>query len=172
MSIGGPGATFWMILAGFLGMSSKFAECTLGQIYRETRSDGHILGGPVQYLSRGFAEVGWTRFGKFLVPTSCRSCLDPVCMIRCPVASIHRGDNREIVIEDWCIGCSACAESCPYGSIQMYDLGIIPEKARGWRYLPSSHPLARGDWFRPRRRRRAPMNRSRRARRSSRWSTS
>src|SRR5262249_30215380 len=46
------------------------------------------------------------RFGKYLVPTSCRSCLDPVCMIGCPVGSIHRGDNREIVIENWCIGCS------------------------------------------------------------------
>src|SRR5207248_6179767 len=55
------------------------------------------------------------RFGKFLVPTACRSCLDPVCMIPCPVASIHRGDNREIIIEPWCIGCSACADSCPYG---------------------------------------------------------
>jgi Fe-S-cluster-containing hydrogenase component 2/CRP-like cAMP-binding protein len=78
------------------------------------------------------------RFGKYLVPTTCRSCLDPVCMIGCPVGSIHRGDNREIIIEDWCIGCSLCADNCPYGSIQMHDLGIIPENARGWRYLPAS----------------------------------
>jgi CRP-like cAMP-binding protein len=77
------------------------------------------------------------RFGKYLVPTTCRSCLDPVCLIGCPVGSIHRGDNREIQIESWCIGCSLCAESCPYGSIQMHDLGVVPENARGWRYLPS-----------------------------------
>jgi CRP-like cAMP-binding protein/Fe-S-cluster-containing hydrogenase component 2 len=77
------------------------------------------------------------RFGKYLVPTTCRSCLDPVCLIGCPVGSIHRGDNREIQIESWCIGCGLCAESCPYGSIQMHDLGVVPENARGWRYLPS-----------------------------------
>jgi CRP-like cAMP-binding protein len=77
------------------------------------------------------------RFGKYLVPTTCRSCLDPVCLIGCPVGSIHRGDNREIQIESWCIGCGLCADSCPYGSIQMHDLGVVPENARGWRYLPA-----------------------------------
>jgi len=77
------------------------------------------------------------RFGKYLVPTTCRSCLDPVCLIGCPVGSIHRGDNREIQIESWCIGCGLCADSCPYGSIQMHDLGVVPENARGWRYLPT-----------------------------------
>jgi CRP-like cAMP-binding protein/Fe-S-cluster-containing hydrogenase component 2 len=77
------------------------------------------------------------RFGKYLVPSTCRSCLDPVCLIGCPVGSIHRGDNREIQIESWCIGCSLCADSCPYGSIQMHDLGVVPEDARGWRYLPA-----------------------------------
>jgi Fe-S-cluster-containing hydrogenase component 2 len=62
------------------------------------------------------------RFGKFLVPTTCRSCLDPVCMIGCPVRSIQRGDNREILIKDWCIGCGLCAKQCPYESIQMHPL--------------------------------------------------
>ena len=66
ITVGGPGATFWMILAGFLGMTSKFAECTLGQIYRETRSDGHILGGPMEYLEKGFKEKGWAKAGKTL----------------------------------------------------------------------------------------------------------
>ncbi len=55
---GGPGATFWMILAGFLGMSSKFAECTLGQKYRVAREDGHVSGGPMHYLRDGLAELG------------------------------------------------------------------------------------------------------------------
>lgn len=62
------------------------------------------------------------RYDKYLVPLTCRSCMDPVCMIGCPVGSINRGDNGEIVIEDWCIGCRMCAEQCPYGSIQMNEL--------------------------------------------------
>ncbi len=62
------------------------------------------------------------RFENFLVPISCRSCLDPVCMIGCPVGSINRGDKGEIVIENWCIGCGMCAEQCPYGSIVMNPL--------------------------------------------------
>jgi AGCS family alanine or glycine:cation symporter len=66
VSIGGPGATFWMIVAGFLGMSSKFAECTLGQMYRETRPDGRIMGGAMFYLSKGLAEKGWGGLGKVL----------------------------------------------------------------------------------------------------------
>ncbi|MEO8459316.1 MAG: alanine/glycine:cation symporter family protein [Dokdonella sp.] len=56
ISIGGPGATFWMILAGFLGMSSKFVECSLGVKYRRHNADGSVSGGPMHYLSRGIAE--------------------------------------------------------------------------------------------------------------------
>jgi AGCS family alanine or glycine:cation symporter len=56
VSLGGPGATFWMILAGFLGMSSKFVECTLGVKYRNEYSDGTVSGGPMYYLSKGLAE--------------------------------------------------------------------------------------------------------------------
>ncbi|MAF66500.1 MAG: alanine glycine permease [Planctomycetes bacterium] len=63
---GGPGATFWMILAGFLGMASKFTECTLGQMYREVRPDGRIMGGAMYYLSRGLAEIGLAGLGKVL----------------------------------------------------------------------------------------------------------
>jgi CRP-like cAMP-binding protein/Fe-S-cluster-containing hydrogenase component 2 len=74
------------------------------------------------------------RFDKYLVPATCRSCLDPVCMIGCPVGSIHRGNNGQIEIEDWCIGCGLCANNCPYGSIQMHDIGIVPEASRGWRF--------------------------------------
>ncbi len=56
ISIGGPGATFWMIVAGLLGMSTKFAECTLGVMYRREKPDGTISGGPMYYLSRGIGE--------------------------------------------------------------------------------------------------------------------
>jgi AGCS family alanine or glycine:cation symporter len=58
LSIGGPGATFWMILAGLLGMSSKFVECTLGVKYREVDADGTVHGGPMYYLKKGLEEKG------------------------------------------------------------------------------------------------------------------
>ncbi|HEV7950642.1 MAG TPA: alanine/glycine:cation symporter family protein, partial [Glaciihabitans sp.] len=66
VSLGGPGATFWMILAGFLGMSTKMAECTLGVKYRRERVDGSVSGGPMYYLRDGLAEIGHTRLGKIL----------------------------------------------------------------------------------------------------------
>jgi alanine or glycine:cation symporter, AGCS family len=66
ISLGGPGATFWLIVAGLLGMSTKFAECTLGVLYRHRNADGTVSGGPMQYLTRGLAELGWTRTGRFL----------------------------------------------------------------------------------------------------------
>ena len=53
ISIGGPGATFWLILAGFLGMASKFVECTLGVAYRQENPDGSVSGGPMFYLHKG-----------------------------------------------------------------------------------------------------------------------
>ena len=58
VSIGGPGATFWMIVAGLLGMSAKFIECTLGTKYRIQNSDGSVSGGPMYYLSNGLAKKG------------------------------------------------------------------------------------------------------------------
>jgi alanine or glycine:cation symporter, AGCS family len=66
VGIGGPGAVFWMIVAGFLGMSSKFAECTLGQMYKVVRSDGHVSGGGMHYLRAGLAELGLGRLGRVL----------------------------------------------------------------------------------------------------------
>jgi CRP-like cAMP-binding protein/Fe-S-cluster-containing dehydrogenase component len=60
------------------------------------------------------------RFSNYLVASSCRSCLDPYCMVGCPVGSIRRRQSREIIIEDWCIGCGKCAENCPYGNINMH----------------------------------------------------
>ncbi len=58
VSIGGAGATFWMILAGLLGMATKFTECTLGVKYRNEYPDGTVSGGPMYYISKGFAERG------------------------------------------------------------------------------------------------------------------
>ncbi|MCD6212452.1 MAG: sodium:alanine symporter family protein, partial [Sulfurovum sp.] len=66
IAIGGPGATFWMILAGFFGMTLKFTEVTLAQIYREERPDGRIMGGAMQYLSKGLASKGHKKLGRGL----------------------------------------------------------------------------------------------------------
>jgi len=66
VSLGGPGATFWMVLAGLLGMASKFTECTLGVKFRDIGSDGTVYGGPMYYLTKGLKEKGFTRLGKVL----------------------------------------------------------------------------------------------------------
>jgi Fe-S-cluster-containing dehydrogenase component len=74
------------------------------------------------------------RTRSYLVPSTCRQCKDPVCLINCPVGSIHKGDNGQIVIENWCIGCNGCAEKCPYNAIQMHTVGVIPRATFGWRH--------------------------------------
>ncbi len=66
VSLGGPGATFWMIVAGLLGMSLKFCECTLGVKYRVINEDGTVSGGPMYYLSAGLKEIGLENLGKYL----------------------------------------------------------------------------------------------------------
>jgi Fe-S-cluster-containing hydrogenase component 2 len=64
------------------------------------------------------------RYDKYLVTTSCRSCRDPYCMVGCPVGSIRRKNDLEIIIEDHCIGCGRCAEQCPYGNINMHPFQV------------------------------------------------
>ncbi|MBE51404.1 MAG: alanine glycine permease [Flavobacteriales bacterium] len=64
IAVGGPGATFWMIVCGLLGMSTKFVECTLGVKYRDIGKDGTVFGGPMYYLSKGLKEKGFVNFGK------------------------------------------------------------------------------------------------------------
>jgi AGCS family alanine or glycine:cation symporter len=66
LSIGGPGATFWMIVAGLLGMASKFAECTLGVKFRDVGPDGTVYGGPMYYLKKGLGQKGMGGLGKVL----------------------------------------------------------------------------------------------------------
>ena len=67
------------------------------------------------------------RYDHYLVATACRSCRDPLCMTQCPVGSIRRKENLEILIEDWCIGCGKCAELCPYGNINMHPIEVVKE---------------------------------------------
>lgn len=75
VSLGGPGATFWMIVAGLLGMSSKFVECTLGTKYRQENSDGSVSGGPMYYLRDGLAKQGKAGLGKVLAVLFAIACI-------------------------------------------------------------------------------------------------
>jgi len=75
VAMGGPGATFWMILVGLIGMSAKFTECTLGQAYRQKRPDGRIMGGAMYYLSEGLKEQGRGTLGKVLAVLFCILCI-------------------------------------------------------------------------------------------------
>jgi CRP-like cAMP-binding protein/Fe-S-cluster-containing dehydrogenase component len=70
------------------------------------------------------------QFDRYLIATSCRQCRDPLCMVGCPVGAIRRKGSLEVIIEDWCIGCGACANNCPYGNINLQEFvvdGPAPE---------------------------------------------
>lgn len=71
ITLGGPGAAFWMVIAGFLGMSTKFAEVTLAVKYREVRADGTVSGGAMHYVPIALQRVGMPRLGKFLAGFFC-----------------------------------------------------------------------------------------------------
>lgn len=66
IALGGPGATFWMIVCGLLGMATKFVECTLAVAYRDVERDGTVFGGPMYYLSRGLSNTKFAGVGKVL----------------------------------------------------------------------------------------------------------
>ncbi|NCN26445.1 alanine:cation symporter family protein [bacterium] len=89
VSIGGPGATFWMIIAGLLGMSSKMAECTAAQMFRRIRPDGKVMGGAMEYLWRGIGkgESSGSKIGKFLAFAFC---------ILCVLASLGGGNAFQV----------------------------------------------------------------------------
>jgi alanine or glycine:cation symporter, AGCS family len=75
IAVGGPGATFWMIVAGLVGMSSKFIECTLGVKYRVIDAKGEVSGGPMYYLSKGLALRNMKGFGKVLAAVFAVMCI-------------------------------------------------------------------------------------------------
>ncbi len=113
VSVGGAGAAFWMVVAGILGMASKFVECTLGVLYRVEDDDGHVLGGPMFYLRRGFAERGWPRLGKALAGyyAVCivLGCLGIGCMFQANQAyvqfrGITGGDSGWLAGRGWLFG--------------------------------------------------------------------
>jgi Fe-S-cluster-containing hydrogenase component 2/CRP-like cAMP-binding protein len=86
-------------------------SCTRCDECTKACADAH--GGETRLVREGL------RFENFLVATSCRSCTDPYCLVGCPVNAIFREGDKEIVIEDHCIGCGQCATNCPYGNITM-----------------------------------------------------
>src|SRR5690349_20880461 len=71
VAVGGPGAAFWMVVAGFLGMSTKFAEVTLAVKYRKVRPDGTVTGGAMHYVPIALSRIGMPRLGKFLAGFFC-----------------------------------------------------------------------------------------------------
>jgi Fe-S-cluster-containing hydrogenase component 2 len=89
-------------------------RCTRCDECTKACADSH--GGVTRLIREGL------RFDKFLIASSCRSCLDPYCLVGCPVAAIERTDGGDIHIKDTCIGCGKCAENCPYGNINMVGL--------------------------------------------------
>lgn len=96
-------------------------SCTRCDECTKACSDTH--GGVTRLVREGL------RFDKWLVAGSCRSCLDPYCLVGCPVDAIHREGSMEIKIEDHCIGCGQCASNCPYGNINMHGFPAkVPDR--------------------------------------------
>ena len=113
ISIGGPGATFWLIVAGFLGMASKFVECTLGVKYRQENADGSVSGGPMFYLDRGLRERKLPRLGKvmawYYAVCIIIGCLGAGCMFQANQAyvqfvNISGGDASVLAGRGWLFG--------------------------------------------------------------------
>jgi len=75
IGLGGPGAVFWMVIMGLLGMTSKFTECTLGVRYRDIDAKGNVQGGGMRYLSKGLAEIGLGPIGKALAIIFAVACI-------------------------------------------------------------------------------------------------
>ena len=113
ISIGGPGATFWLIVAGFLGMASKFVECTLGVKYRQENPDGSVSGGPMFYLDKGLRERGFPRLGKamawYYAVCIIVGCLGAGCMFQANQAyvqfvNVSGGEQSIFADQGWLFG--------------------------------------------------------------------
>ncbi len=113
ISIGGPGATFWLIVAGFLGMASKFVECTLGVKYRQINADGTVSGGPMFYMDKGLAARDLPRLGKtmawYYAVCIILGCLGIGCMFQANQAyvqfvNVSGGDTSPFATRGWLFG--------------------------------------------------------------------
>ncbi|WP_159018200.1 alanine/glycine:cation symporter family protein [Algibacter sp. L3A6] len=120
IALGGPGATFWMIICGLLGMSTKFVECTLGVHYRDVGEDGTVYGGPMYYLKKGLKERGFAKLGKVAAV---------VFAIFCIGGSFGGGNAAQsnqatIVIKDL-LGLESTGAGFWIGVILAFTVGII-----------------------------------------------
>ena len=113
ISIGGPGATFWLMVAGFLGMASKFIECTLGVRYRQMNPDGSVSGGPMFYMDKGLAERNLPRLGKtmawYYAICLMLGCLGAGCMFQANQAyvqfvNVTGGELSPVANRGWLFG--------------------------------------------------------------------
>lgn len=113
ISIGGPGATFWLIVAGFLGMASKFVECTLGVKHRVINSDGTVSGGPMFYMDKGLAALNLPRLGKamawYYALCIILGCLGVGCMFQANQAyvqfvNVTGGESSVFATRGWLFG--------------------------------------------------------------------
>ncbi len=113
ISIGGPGATFWLIVAGFLGMATKFVECTLGVKYRQINADGTVSGGPMFYMDKGLAARDLPRLGKtmawYYAVCIILGCLGIGCMFQANQAyvqfvNVSGGDASPFATRGWLFG--------------------------------------------------------------------
>ncbi len=118
---GGPGAIFWLILAGLVGMTSKFAECTLGQMYRKVSADGTVSGGPMHYLHDGLKEMGLGPVGVVLSDGVCDHLHGGVlrrwmCFPGWPVAGAHPREDHLVglVALDLRLGHGGHGRGCDY----------------------------------------------------------
>jgi len=114
---GGPGAAFWIMIVGLLGMTSKFAECTLGQLYRSKDASGHILGGPMRYLQIGLSEMGMPKLGRVLAVTF---------MVLCIGASFGGGNAFQVGQS-----LDAISEAIPILKTQSWIYGLVMVVAVG-----------------------------------------
>jgi len=81
ISLGGPGAIFWLIVAGFVGMTTKFVESVAGVMFRNINPDGSVSGGPMYYLEKGIGNMGYAKFGKFLGMFQCNQAFEQFLFI-------------------------------------------------------------------------------------------
>ena len=120
IALGGPGATFWMIICGLIGMSTKFVECTLGVHYRDVDENGVVYGGPMYYLSRGLKEKGFENLGKITAV---------IFAICCIGGSFGGGNaaqsNQATVVVKQLLGLESTSAGAFIGVIMAILVGII-----------------------------------------------
>jgi len=120
IALGGPGATFWMIVCGLLGMSTKFVECTLGVQYRDIGEDGTVYGGPMYYLSKGLKEKGFAILGKITAVLFAIFCIGGSF----GGGNAAQSNQATIVIKDL-IGLESSSAGAIIGIVLAFLVGII-----------------------------------------------